>query len=163
MGVILLVSGIQLSNPIDVPYVILEPDVAYSPCDTIIRVITHHFTDIRDVMIIKSADSPPQQLTTNVRFLCTLITNFNSTVFCQEWEELINVHPMKEIAIGRPVVYVPIILYSDDTSGNRNMAMSINNSQRLSSRSLRVLRDPKARGCIIPSEARVPPKGLRVS
>ena len=66
MGVILLVSGNQLSDPIDVPYVILETDVAYSPCSTIIRVITHMFTDSRDVMVIKSANSPPQQLTTNV-------------------------------------------------------------------------------------------------
>ncbi len=29
-------------------------------------------------------------------------------------------HPLKEKAAGRPVVILPLILYSDDTSGNRS-------------------------------------------
>ena len=29
-------------------------------------------------------------------------------------------HPVKEVAEGRPVRVCPIILYSDDTSGNRS-------------------------------------------
>lgn len=42
------------------------------------------------------------------------------TYILQMWNEVMSIHPLKEVAKGLPVVMVPIVLYSDDTSGNRS-------------------------------------------
>ena len=41
------------------------------------------------------------------------------TLSMQEWLTWIAPNPLKAFAHGLPVVMVPIVMYSDDTSGNR--------------------------------------------
>lgn len=36
------------------------------------------------------------------------------------WNELVSSHPLKEVARGLPVIVAPVVLYSDDTSGNKS-------------------------------------------
>ena len=38
----------------------------------------------------------------------------------QEHNQYTAPHPLKSLSAGRPVVMLPVILYSDDTSGNRS-------------------------------------------
>ena len=38
----------------------------------------------------------------------------------QEYSLLLKPHPLKEKSGGRPVVMVPLVLFSDDTSGNKS-------------------------------------------
>ncbi len=40
--------------------------------------------------------------------------------YLQEWNELIQSHPIRQTAKGLPVITVPLMLYTDDTSGNRS-------------------------------------------
>ena len=38
----------------------------------------------------------------------------------QEYLACFKPHPMKEKAAGRPVIMLPLVLFSDDTSGNKS-------------------------------------------
>ena len=40
--------------------------------------------------------------------------------FVQEYSAYTKSHPAKDRAAGRPVVMLPLVLYSDDTSGNKS-------------------------------------------
>ncbi len=45
---------------------------------------------------------------------------YNFVWFKQEYKAFSAPHRLKEVAHGKPVVITPLILYSDDTSGNRS-------------------------------------------
>ncbi len=51
--------------------------------------------------------------------------NYNAL---QEFEDFIQPHPLKYSGLGKPVVTAPIILYSDDTSGNKSKKWNCFNS-----------------------------------
>ena len=52
-----------------------------------------------------------------------LVCNFTLNLLyvnIQEYLAYFEAHPMKEKAAGRPVIVLPLVLFSDDTSGNKS-------------------------------------------
>ena len=43
-----------------------------------------------------------------------------SKIFVKEWKDFVYVHHSKIKAKGMPVITVPLILFCDDTSGNKS-------------------------------------------
>ena len=53
-------------------------------------------------------------------FSCLYNCKFISYDSMKEYEEFTALHPLKSVACGRQIVMVPLVLYTDDTSGNRS-------------------------------------------
>ncbi|XP_064398445.1 uncharacterized protein LOC135345042 isoform X2 [Halichondria panicea] len=67
--------------------------------------------------------SPPSSL---LRYM--LDSNTLEQLGMKEFEDFIQPHPLKYSGLGKPVVTAPIILYSDDTSGNKSKKWNCFNS-----------------------------------
>ncbi len=48
--------------------------------------------------------------------------------YFQEYDTFTQPHPLKSVSLGRPVVMAPLIIYSDDTSGNKSKKWNCFNS-----------------------------------
>ena len=118
-------EGEQLIPPVEAKAVIVGTQSVIL-CTDIIDVFSEPpFEDRSEVMIIRDLDIDvtPEQLTPNVSTTALPRATTGIAHYCilyntQEWEMLISCHFMKDQCDGLPVYTIPIILYSDDLSGN---------------------------------------------
>ena len=63
-----------------------------------------------------------KKLISTVIILCVTVDKINNNFLnpLQEYNSFVAPHPLKEAAGERPIVMLPLILYSDDTSGNKS-------------------------------------------
>ena len=63
-----------------------------------------------------------KNLISTIIILCVTVDKINNNFLnpLQEYNSFVAPHPLKEAAGERPIVMLPLILYSDDTSGNKS-------------------------------------------
>ena len=99
-------------------YILDDASSVYVPCHSVGDILQTQFR--RHQVTKDNGDGNYRHLTDSVRRRRSVDTNLFHTCFMQEWEDLNKVHSMKRKAKGLPVVTIPLVLFVDDTSGNKS-------------------------------------------